>query len=127
MGDTTGIEDMGDFDFEQELKKFDKKQVFDEIRQGDTTADEDRLVSHNRARPGTYGGKNLHPTEPVLSPTVQPVYNSHELSDAAFVVAQPVVEAPFRKPFAPPAEHVIPLLIAGMYTRVIHIPHIRTQ
>lgn len=48
LGDTTGIEDMGDFDFEGELRKFDKKQVFDEIRQGDTTADEDRLVSHNR-------------------------------------------------------------------------------
>jgi enhancer of mRNA-decapping protein 3 len=69
QGDTTDIQDMGDFDFEGELKKFNKKQVFDEIRQGDTTADEDRLVSHNRIhRPGTYGGKNLHPTEPVLSP-----------------------------------------------------------
>lgn len=72
-GDTTDIQDMGDFDFEGELKKFDKKQVFDEIRQGDTTADEDRLVSHNRVhRPGTYGGKNLHPTEPVLSPKLGP-------------------------------------------------------
>lgn len=83
MGDTTDIADMGDFDFESELKKFDKKQVFDEIRQGDTTADEDRLVSHNRARPGTHGGKNLHPTEPVLSPKVQPIYNSNELESTS--------------------------------------------
>jgi enhancer of mRNA-decapping protein 3 len=78
QGDTTDIQDMGDFDFEGELKKFDKKQVFDEIRQGDTTADEDRLVSHNRIhRPGTYGGKNLHPTEPVLSPKL-PVKASND-------------------------------------------------
>ncbi|CZT19117.1 uncharacterized protein RCC_04963 [Ramularia collo-cygni] len=78
QGDTTDIQDMGDFDFETELKKFDKKTVFDEIRQGDTTADEDRLVSHNRARPGTYGGKNLHPTENVLSPKLEAKYNSHD-------------------------------------------------
>lgn len=84
MGDTTDIQEMGDFDFEGELKKFDKKQVFDEIRQGDTTADEDRLVSHNKvARPGTYGGKNLHPSEPVLSPKIGPVYNSNELDSSS--------------------------------------------
>lgn len=85
MGDTTDIQEMGDFDFEGELKKFDKKQVFDEIRQGDTTADEDRLVSHNKAaaRPGTHGGKNLHPSEPVLSPKIQPVYNSNELDSSS--------------------------------------------
>ncbi|CAK4030007.1 N-terminal domain [Lecanosticta acicola] len=84
LGDTTGIEDMGEFDFVGELSKFDKKKVFDEIRQGDTTADEDRLVSHNRvARPGTYGGKNLHPSEPVLSPKVQPVNDSKEVSSAS--------------------------------------------
>lgn len=82
QGDTTDIQDMGDFDFETELKKFDKKTVFDEIRQGDTTADEDRLVSHNR-RPGTYGGKNLHPTENVLSPKLEAKYNSHELDSSS--------------------------------------------
>ena len=82
--DTTDIQDLGDFDFEGELKKFNKKQVFDEIRQGDTTADEDRLKSHNRAhRPGTYGGKNLHPTEPVLSPHLGPKYNSNELESSS--------------------------------------------
>lgn len=67
--DATDIQDLGDFDFEASNTLFDKKTVFDELRQGDTTADEDRLVGHNRlARPGTYGGKNLHPTENVLSP-----------------------------------------------------------
>ena len=66
-GDATDIQDMGDFDFEQNLNKFDKRKVFDEIRQGDTTADEDRLHTFNRqTRPGTGGGKNLHHTENVL-------------------------------------------------------------
>ena len=71
-GEATDIQDMGDFDFEENHKKFDKKKVFEQIRQDDTTADEARLVSFNRlpARPGTYGGKNLHYTENVLdSPT----------------------------------------------------------
>lgn len=83
QGDTSDIQGLEDFDFETELKKFDKKTVFDEIRQGDTTADEDRLVSHNRARPGTYGGKNLHPTENVLSPELEPKYNSHEVDSSS--------------------------------------------
>lgn len=67
--DATDIQDMGEFDFEANHKLFDKKEIFDRMRQDDTTADEDRLVGHNRlARPGTHGGKNLHPTENVLSP-----------------------------------------------------------
>jgi len=69
--DATDIQDLGEFDFEANHKLFDKKQIFDQMRQDDTTADEDRLVGHNRlppARPGTYGGKNLHPSENVLSP-----------------------------------------------------------
>lgn len=70
--DATDVQDMGDFDFEANLSKFDKQAVFDQIRTEDNTADEDRLVSHNRlARPGTYGGKNLHPTENVLSPPIK--------------------------------------------------------
>ncbi|KAL9008843.1 MAG: hypothetical protein Q9173_006074 [Seirophora scorigena] len=66
--DATDIQDMGDFDFQGNLSKFDKRGVFEQIRQDDTTADEDRLVSFNRlpARPGTNGGKNLHYTENVL-------------------------------------------------------------
>ncbi|KAF2278645.1 YjeF N-terminal domain-like protein [Westerdykella ornata] len=64
--DATDIQEMPEFDFAENLSKFDKQRVFQEIRNEDTTADEDRLVSFNRARPGTHGGKNLHPTENVL-------------------------------------------------------------
>lgn len=75
-GDATDIQDMGDFDFEKNLSKFDKRKVFDEIKQEDTTADEARLVSFNRlpaARPGTAGGKNLHYTENVLESPITKV------------------------------------------------------
>lgn len=65
--DATDIQELPEFDFAENLSKFDKRLVFDQIRNEDTTADEDRLVSFNRmARPGTHGGKNLHPTENVL-------------------------------------------------------------
>ncbi|KAJ4343508.1 enhancer of mRNA decapping [Didymella glomerata] len=65
--DATDVQDMPEFDFQANLSKFDKRGVFDQIRNEDTTADEDRLVSFNRlARPGTHGGKNLHPMENVL-------------------------------------------------------------
>ncbi|KAF2486295.1 YjeF-related protein N-terminus-domain-containing protein [Neohortaea acidophila] len=77
--DATDIQDHGDFDFEASNNLFDKAQVFSELRQGDTTADEDRLVSHNRIhRPGTYGGKNLHPTENVLSPVLAAMDSSSD-------------------------------------------------
>ncbi|KAK0362958.1 enhancer of mRNA decapping [Friedmanniomyces endolithicus] len=84
--DATDLQDMADFDFEASNKLFDKKGVFDELRQGDTTADEDRLVSHNKLppRPGTHGGKNLHPTENVLSPKLAAMkYGSHEASSSS--------------------------------------------
>ena len=70
--EATDIQDMGDFDFEGNLSKFDKRGVFDQIRHDDTTADEERLVSFNRlpTRPGTAGGKNLHYTENVLDSPV---------------------------------------------------------
>lgn len=65
--DATDIQDMGDFDFESNLSKFDKRRVFDDIRKEDTTAHDERLVSFNRKpRPGTNGGRNLHFTENVL-------------------------------------------------------------
>ncbi|KAL8946328.1 MAG: hypothetical protein Q9222_007257 [Ikaeria aurantiellina] len=66
--EATDIQDMGDFDFQGNLSKFDKHGVFEQLRQDDTTADEERLVSFNRlpARPGTNGGRNLHFTENVL-------------------------------------------------------------
>ncbi len=63
------IRGMGEFDFQGNLSKFDKRTVFDQIRNEDTTADESRLVSFNRApapRAGTAGGKNFHHTENVL-------------------------------------------------------------
>lgn len=71
--EATDIQDLGDFDFESNLSKFDKRRVFDDIRQADTTAEADRLVSFNRkARPGTDGGRNLHWSENVLdTPTLK--------------------------------------------------------
>ncbi|KZF26743.1 hypothetical protein L228DRAFT_17958 [Xylona heveae TC161] len=66
--EATDIQGMGEFDFAGNLSKFDKRSVFDQIRNEDTTADEDRLVSFNKiqAKPLTAGGKNYHPTENVL-------------------------------------------------------------
>ncbi|PHH73602.1 hypothetical protein CDD80_3712 [Ophiocordyceps camponoti-rufipedis] len=60
-------EEMGDFDFANNLAKFDKRTIFDQMRREDQTDDASRLVSHNRrAKPGTAGGKNLHYSENVL-------------------------------------------------------------
>lgn len=71
--DATDIQEMGDFDFQSNLSKFDKRRVFDEIRNDDVTPAEARLAHFNRrARPGTNGGKNLHYTENVLDPIPQP-------------------------------------------------------
>ncbi|KAL5597726.1 hypothetical protein FOVSG1_002575 [Fusarium oxysporum f. sp. vasinfectum] len=60
-------EEMGEFDFENNLAKFDKRTIFDQMRKEDQIDDASRLVSHNRKpKPGTAGGKNLHYTENVL-------------------------------------------------------------
>ncbi|KAK8091898.1 Enhancer of mRNA-decapping protein 3 [Apiospora hydei] len=67
--DVTDVQEAGDFDFEGSLAKFDKRTIFDEMRQQDKVDDAERLVSHNRLprpKPGTAGGKNLHYTENVL-------------------------------------------------------------
>ncbi|KAK8162187.1 YjeF-related protein N-terminus-domain-containing protein [Phyllosticta citrichinensis] len=66
--DATDVQELPEFDFAENLSKFDKRSVFEQIRNEDTTADEERLVSFNRLQPraGTAGGKNLHPTENVL-------------------------------------------------------------
>ncbi|KAK8022396.1 hypothetical protein PG993_013163 [Apiospora rasikravindrae] len=67
--DVTDVQEAGDFDFEGSLAKFDKRTIFDEMRQQDKIEESDRLVSHNRLprpKPGTAGGKNLHYTENVL-------------------------------------------------------------
>jgi enhancer of mRNA-decapping protein 3 len=60
--DATDVQDMPEFDFQANLSKFDKRGVFDQIRNEDTTADEDRLVSFNRlARPGHMAGRTYTP------------------------------------------------------------------
>lgn len=67
--DVTDVQEAGDFDFEGSLAKFDKRTIFNEMREQDRVDDADRLVSHNRLprpKPGTAGGKNLHYTENVL-------------------------------------------------------------
>ncbi|KAF2670399.1 YjeF N-terminal domain-like protein [Microthyrium microscopicum] len=77
--DATDIQEMGDFDFEGNLGKFDKKGVFEQLRREDVVPEEQRLVGHNKigkkpivaSRPGTFGGTKLHPTENVLD--VKPV------------------------------------------------------
>lgn len=74
--DVTDVQEMPEFDFEGSLKKFDKRTLFSEMREKDQIEDAARLVSHNRRpKPGTAGGKNLHPTENVLdmpSPASKP-------------------------------------------------------
>ncbi|KAL3459075.1 hypothetical protein BJX64DRAFT_279469 [Aspergillus heterothallicus] len=82
--DATDIQELGEFDFESNLSKFDKRRVFEEIRNDDTTADEARLVSFNRRpKPGTNGGRNLHWSENVLdSPEGENGASDHEPSDA---------------------------------------------
>jgi enhancer of mRNA-decapping protein 3 len=83
--DATDIQDMPEFDFQGNLSKFDKRTVFNQIRNEDTTADEDRLVSFNRiARPGTHGGKNLHPTENVLERKLKSTTNTSSDDDSDF-------------------------------------------
>ncbi|GAB1320339.1 enhancer of mRNA decapping [Madurella fahalii] len=67
--DVTDVQEMGDFDFEGSLAKFDKRNLFEQMRKDDQIDEADRLVSHNRQpRPkaGTAGGKNLHYSENVL-------------------------------------------------------------
>lgn len=60
-------EEMGDFDFENNLAKFDKRTIFEEMRKEDQVDEDSRLVSHNRrVKPGTAGGKNLAYDENVL-------------------------------------------------------------
>ncbi|CAE7033296.1 hypothetical protein P3342_007046 [Pyrenophora teres f. teres] len=83
--DATDIQELPEFDFQSNLSKFDKRTVFNQIRNEDTTADEDRLVSFNRlARPGTHGGKNLHPTENVLDRKLKSTTNTSSEEESDF-------------------------------------------
>ena len=74
--DATDIQEMGEFDFVSNLSKFDKRELFNQLRKDDSTANEARLVNHNQVPPrvGTLGGKNLHWTENVLD---SPRANDH--------------------------------------------------
>lgn len=58
--DVTDVQEMGDFDFEEALAKFDKRTLFDQMRKDDRVDEADRLVSHNRQP------RNLHYSENVL-------------------------------------------------------------
>ncbi|KAJ9149582.1 YjeF N-terminal domain-like protein [Coniochaeta hoffmannii] len=67
--DVTDVQEAGDFDFEGGLAKFDKRNLFEQMRKEDKIDEAERLVSHNRQqrpKPGTAGGKNLHHSENVL-------------------------------------------------------------
>lgn len=67
--DVTDVQEMGDFDFEGSLAKFDKHNLFEQMRKDDLVDEADRLVAHNRLprpKPGTAGGRNLHHSENVL-------------------------------------------------------------
>ena len=82
------IQEMADFDFAGNLSKFDKQSVFEQLKNDDTTADEDRLVSFNRAGPaGTFGGTKLHFLENVIGKPRMDSANSdsdvdHELAES---------------------------------------------
>jgi enhancer of mRNA-decapping protein 3 len=72
--EATDIQEMGDFDFQANLSKFDKSEIFKKLKEDDQIAQSARLVGHNRLpRPGTAGGKNLHWTENVLDTPKLPV------------------------------------------------------
>ena len=69
--DATDAQDLPEFDFAHNLSKFDKRGVFDQLKQEDTTADRDRLVNQNKAPKklrydenvlgnGTNGDSTLH-------------------------------------------------------------------
>ncbi|KAK5664324.1 hypothetical protein OQA88_542 [Cercophora sp. LCS_1] len=70
--DVTDVQEAGDFDFEGGLAKFDKHNLFEQMRKDDQIDESERLVSHNRQprpKPGTGGGKNYHHSENVLEST----------------------------------------------------------
>lgn len=75
--DATDIQDMGEFDFAGNLSKFNKRQVFDDLRSNDQIPQDERLVSFNRtAKPGTNGGRNLHFSENVLDRDTNDLWKS---------------------------------------------------
>ena len=65
--DATDIQELGDFDFAANLSKFDKREIFRQLKEDDTVAESARLVGHNRvSKINNSRGRNLHWTENVL-------------------------------------------------------------
>ena len=92
--DTSTIHQLPEFDFAANLSKFDKHTLFSRFKNDDTTADEARLVGHNRlARPGTNGGKNLHFTENVLDTSQLPPIPGKWSSEAGESELEGILEA----------------------------------
>lgn len=64
--DATDVQELGDFDFEGGLAKFDKNKIFNQLQAEDGIAAEDRLVSYNissRVKSYNHGSKNFHLSE----------------------------------------------------------------
>ena len=91
--DATDIQELGDFDFAANLSKFNKREVFRQLKEDDTVDESARLVGHNRVpRAGTGGGRNLHWTENVLDTpkaTNNGMWNS-EAGDTADEIHEPL-------------------------------------
>jgi enhancer of mRNA-decapping protein 3 len=69
--EATDIQGMGEFDFQGNLSKFDKRTVFNQIKAEDNTAENERLMSFNRlpkSRQVVVSAKNLPHSENVLGP-----------------------------------------------------------
>lgn len=123
--DATDIQDMGDFDFAGNLSKFNKRQVFDDIRKDDTVPEDERLVTFNRlAKPGTNGGRNLHFTENVLDNDRNDLWKSEageteqeeELDGAHYSSGKGSRRANSRRPLASRKGSVIPGHVANERT-----------
>lgn len=71
----------GDFDFAANLQKFDKQQVFDEIRESDTVPVEQRLVSHNRKYDFAHNAGKVPHHEMVLQPVQRQRWVEDERGD----------------------------------------------
>ncbi|POS88194.1 hypothetical protein EPUL_000956 [Erysiphe pulchra] len=66
--DATDVQELGDFDFEGGLAKFDKNTLFNQFEAEDSIAAKDRLVSFNRVRSSNFG-KNLPNNKNVIDET----------------------------------------------------------
>lgn len=82
--DATDVQELGDFDFEGGLAKFDKSTIFTQFQAEDGTAKEDRLVSLNissRTRSSNFGTKNIHHSEHIIDDSRSTNGNSKNKND----------------------------------------------